>query len=223
MAEVVWTPSAERVERANLTRLIRRLGCADYHELHRISVEDPERFWPELVADLGVEFSRPWERVLDTSAGVEWPKWFVGARVNVAWNCVHRWAAGERADDEAAVWLAEDGERESWSWRELSDETARLAEGLASLGVGEGDAVGIFLPMSPRVAAASHACAHIGAIQVPIFSGFAPPAISARLADARAKVLITADATLRRGQVVPMKAIADEALREAPTVTPTAV
>ena len=223
MAEVVWTPSAERIERANLTRLMRRLGCADYHELHRISVEDPERFWPELVADLGLELAHPWARVLDTTAGAEWAKWFVGARLNVAWNCVHRWAAGARADDEAAVWLGEDGERESWSWRRLSRETARLAEGLASLGIGEGDAVGIFLPMSPHVAVASHACAHIGAIQVPIFSGFAPPAISARLADAGAKALITADGTLRRGRVVAMKAIADEALREAPSVTHTVV
>src|SRR5918992_4985660 len=74
----VWRPSPEDVERANVTRLARRLGCADYHELHRVSVEDPERFWPELVDDLGIEFSTPWGRVLDASAGPEWPKWFVG-------------------------------------------------------------------------------------------------------------------------------------------------
>ena len=93
VAEVVWTPSPERVERANLTRLQRRLGCETYAELHRVSVEEPERFWPEVVADLGLEFSRPWERVLDVSAGIEWATWFVGGRLNLAWNCVHRWAA----------------------------------------------------------------------------------------------------------------------------------
>jgi acetyl-CoA synthetase len=156
--------------------------------------------------------------VLDTSHGVEWATWFDGGRLNLARTCVHRWAAGDRADDEAAVFLGEDGERRSLSHRELSDRVARLAEGLASLGVGEGDAVGIFLPMSPEVAAASHACAHIGAIQVPIFSGFAAPAIAARLADAGAKALVTADGSLRRGQVVRMKEVADEALRDAPTV-----
>jgi acetyl-CoA synthetase len=223
VSEVVWEPTPERIEQANLTRLARRLGCSDYAELHRVSVEDPERFWPALVEDLGLEFSRPWERVLELSDGPEWARWFVGGRLNLAWNCVHRWARSEHGEQEAAVWLPEDGGRTAVSWRELSAEVYGLAEGLASLGVGEGDAVGIFLPMSPQVAIASHACAHLGAVQVPIFSGFAAAAISARLADARAKVLITADGSLRRGQVVPMKEIADEAVRDAPTVTHTVV
>src|SRR5215211_4601348 len=155
MADVVWTPSPDRIESANLTRLLRRFEVDDYHALHRISVEDPERFWPEVIADLGLEFSRPWEHVLDASDGSEWARWFVGARLNLAWNCVHRWGTGERSSQEAAVWLAEDGARASWTWHELSHETARLAEGLASLGIGEGDAVGVFLPMSPQVAAAA--------------------------------------------------------------------
>ena len=213
----------EQVESANLTRLARRLGVEGYHDLHRISIEDPERFWPAVVEDLGLEFSEPWERVVDTGRGNEWATWFVGGKLNLAWNCVHRWAAGELAEEEAAVWLTEDGTRTSLTWRELSDEVSRLAEGLASLGIGSGDAVGIFLPMSPQVAIASHACAHLGAVQVPIFSGFAAPAISARLADAKAKALITADGSLRRGQAVPMKEIVDEALSDAPTVTHTVV
>jgi acetyl-CoA synthetase len=218
VSDFVWTPSEEFRERANLTRLMRRFGVDRYHALHRISVEEPERFWPEVVYELGLEFSQRWERVVDASRGIEWAKWFVGAKLNVAHNCVHRWAR-ERPEEEAVVWQAEDGTRTSLTWRELSMEVQRLAEGLASLGIGAGDAVGIFLPMSPHVAIASHACAHIGAIQVPIFSGFAAHAISARLADAKAKALITCDGSLRRGQVVPMKAIADEALDEAPTVT----
>jgi acetyl-CoA synthetase len=215
MSEFVWWPSPELVEQANLTRLMRRLGCAGYHELHRASVEEPERFWPAVVDDLGIEFSTPWERVLDDSRGPEWARWFVGGRLNVARNCVHRWRDRE---GEAVVWQAEDGERRALGWAELSREVYRLAEGLGSLGIGPGDAVGIFLPMSPEVAIASHAVAHLGAVQVPVFSGFAAPAISARLADAGAKALITADGSLRRGQAVPMKEIADEALRGAPTV-----
>jgi acetyl-CoA synthetase len=222
VAEFVWTPSEEFERRANLTRLMGRLGADGFRELHRISIEDPERFWPAVVDDLGFEFSQRWERVVDTSGGAEWATWFVGAKLNVAHECVHRWATS-RADEEAAVWLPEEGPRASLTWSELSDAVRRLAEGLASLGIGPGDAVGIFLPMSPQVAIASHAIAHLGAVQVPIFSGFAAPAIAARLADAKAKALITCDGSLRRGNVVPMKAIADEALESAATVTHTVV
>ena len=223
MSDFVWEPSPERVETANVTRLARRLGVEHYADLHRISVEEPDRFWPAVIEDLDLEFSEPWESVVDTSRGIEWAKWFSGAKLNLAWNCVHKWAAGELADEEAAVWQSEDGMRASLTWRELSREVFRLAEGLAAIGIGAGDAVGIYLPMSPQVAIASHACAHIGAVQVPIFSGFAAPAIAARLADAKAKALITADGSLRRGQTMAMKEIADEALGDAPTVTHTVV
>jgi acetyl-CoA synthetase len=214
----VWSPSAEVVEHANLTRLLRRLGCESYHELHRLSIDDPARFWAAAVDDIGIVFSRPWDRVVDTTRGEEWATWFVGGRLNVAETCVHRWAR-ERPDATAAVWQSEGGPRSSLTWAELSHEVRLLAEGLGSLGIGEGDAVGIFLPMSPQVAVASHAIAHLGAVQVPIFSGFAAPAIAARLSDAKVKAVVTADASLRRGQVVPMKEILDEALVDAPTVT----
>jgi acetyl-CoA synthetase len=212
-----WTPSAAQLEAANVVRLARALGCADYDSLHRVSVEEPERFWRAVRADLDLPFTRDWDRVLDDSLGIEWTTWFEGARLNLAEACVHRWAR-ERGGEEAAVWEGEGGERRSLSWSELSHEVVRLAEGLASLGVGRGDAVGIYLPMSPEVAIASHACAHLGAVQVPIFSGFAAPAIAARLGDADAKALITADGSLRRGSTVAMKEIADEALAAAPSV-----
>jgi acetyl-CoA synthetase len=206
-----WTPPERFVETANVTRLMRALGCASYAELHRISINEPDRFWPTLIDDLALEFSTPWERVLDDSRGPEWAEWFVGGKVNIASNCVHKWADTELAGAEAAVWLGEDGSRGSLTWTELSREVKQLAEALVELGVEAGDRVAIFLPMSPAVAVASHACAQIGAVQMPIFSGFAAPAIAARLEDAEPKVVIAADWSLRRGKRVPMGEILAEA------------
>ena len=207
MSEFIWSPSPERVEEANLTRLMRRLGAADYRELHRISIEEPDRFWPVLVDDLGIEFSRPWDAVVDLTQGPEWATWFVGGRVNVARACLHRFAG----DGEALVGLYEDGGRESLSFAEASRRVTQLAEALVELGVGEGDRVALYMPMCPAVAIASHACAHVGAVQVPIFSGFAAPAIAARLEDSQAKVVICADWSLRRGKRIEMRAALDEA------------
>src|SRR4051812_17061970 len=174
--EVIWRPDQEARERTNALRLARKLSFDDYASLVRFSQDEPERFWPAAIDDLGLEFSRPWDAVVDESRGPEWSTWFVGGGLNLAWNCVHRWARGERADEPAAVWQSEDGQRRSLTSRELSAEVTRLAEALARLGVEAGDRVALFLPMSPEVAIASHACAHLGAIQVPVFSGFAAPA-----------------------------------------------
>jgi acetyl-CoA synthetase len=206
--DVVWSPSPELVERANITRLMRRLGCADFHELHYLSVDDPERFWPELIDDLGLDFSQPWDRVVDVSDGPEWAKWFVGARLNVAANCVHRW---RDLTGDAAVFRGEDGTRSALTWKELSRQVTQVAEALVELGVREGDRVALFLPMSPAVAVASHACAHIGAVQVPVFSGFAAPAIATRLEDSQAKAVICADWSYRRGKRVEMLATLEQA------------
>ncbi len=210
--DYVWSPGPELVEQANVTRLLRRLGCADYHDLHRVSVEDPERFWPEVIDDLGLEFSQRWERVLDTTNGPEWATWFDGGRVNIASNCVHKW---KDEPGDAAVFLGEDGTRSALTWAELSRQVTQLAEALAELGVSEGDRVAIFMPMSSAVAVASHACAHIGAVQVPIFSGFAAPAIATRLEDSQAKVVLTADWSLRRGKRIEMLEILEQANRDA--------
>src|SRR5438132_2933300 len=169
--DAVWSPTPEVLVQANVVRLMRTLGFDDYRVLQRFSQEDPERFWAAAVEDMGLKFFRPWERVVDLSRGPEWATWFVGGKLNVAWNCVHRWAE-RRPDAVGAVFAGEDGARRELTFAELSREVTRLAEALVRLGVEPGDRVAIFLPMSPEVAIASHACAHIGAVQVPIFSGF---------------------------------------------------
>src|SRR5262245_66639293 len=116
---------------------MRALGATDYRELHEISIEEPGRFWPTVVADLGLDFSKPWREVVDASRGPEWATWFTGGRINIARACVHRWAGG----DEALVGLYEDGARESLTWDDASLQVTRLAEALAELGVRPGDRV----------------------------------------------------------------------------------
>jgi acetyl-CoA synthetase len=206
----IWHPSTEVVERANVTRLARKLGAEDFHELHAISVAEPERFWPAVVEDLGLEFSRPWDALFDNSRGPEWTTWFVGGRLNVARIALHRWA-DEKPDEEALVWLSEDGLRESLTWAEASHQATQLAEALVELGIEQGDRVALYMPMCPAVAIASQACAHIGAVQVPIFSGFAAPSIAARLEDSGAKAVLCADWSLRRGKRIEMRRTLDEA------------
>jgi len=212
-----WTPSPEQLEHANVARLARLLDCTGYAELHRVSVEEPDRFWRAVVDDLGLELASPWDRVRNDSRGIEWTTWFEGARLNLADACVHRWAR-QTPDSIAAVFAAEDGERRELTFAALSRDVARLAEALGRLGVGPGDRVATYMPMAPEAAVASHACAHVGAVQVPIFSGFAAPAVAQRLQDSQAKVVISADWSYRRGKRVSMRAAVDEALLEAPSV-----
>jgi acetyl-CoA synthetase len=217
MAEIVWRPSPEVLERANVVRFMRRHGIDDYAELVGRSRADPDWFWPAAVADMGLEFARAWDRVVDLSRGPEWATWFVGGKVSIAHNCAHRWAKTTPTAI-ACVSLGEDGRRRTLTFAEMSDQVTRLAEALAALGVGVGDRVAIFLPMSQEVAVASHACAHLGAIQVPIFSGFAAPAVAQRLRASEAKVAITTPSSLRRGREVPMLEIMEEGRREAPAL-----
>jgi acetyl-CoA synthetase len=217
MAEVVWTPDERTLAQANVVRLMRKHGLDDYRALVARSQEDPEWFWPAAIEDMELEFSRPWEQVYDDSRGPEWTTWFVGSQVSIARNCVHRWA--ERTPNKiGAVFAGEDGSRRELTFAELSRDVTRLAEGLVRLGVEPGDRVAIYMPMCPEVGVASHACAHVGAVQVPIFSGFAAPAVLQRLQDSDAKVVITADYSLRRGARLPMRETVDEAVGEAPSV-----
>jgi acetyl-CoA synthetase len=218
MTEVAWRPSPEYVENANVTRLMRAHGIESIDELRRRSVEDIAWFWDAVVKDLPIDFSTPYEQVVDTSGGVPWAKWFVGGRLNLAYNCVDRHAAGERAQSLAVIGETEDGEVHSLTYEELRREVDRIAAGLRALGIRKGDPVAVFMPMVVEAVVAAYAICKLGAIYMPIFSGFAPHAVAARLQDAGARALITADGGLRRGTQALMKPAADEAVAESPTV-----
>jgi acetyl-CoA synthetase len=218
VTEIVWSPSEEYIERANVTRFMRAHGIETYDDLVRRSTEDVSWFWDAVVRDLDIEFLEPYEQVLDVSKGVEWATWFGGGRVNLAHQCVDRWSEAT-PDARAVVWEGEDGAAVTWTYAELREQTDRLARALRRLGVEAGDAVAIFLPMLPETVAALMACSKIGAIWVPIFSGFGVDAVAVRLEDANAKVVLTADAFPRKGRPVPMGEVARTAAERAASVT----
>jgi acetyl-CoA synthetase len=216
--EIAWRPGEDALKRSRLLRFMRAHGIATLDELRRRAVADVAWFWDAVVRDLGLEFERPYEQVLDLSQGKPWARWFVGGRCNYVHNALDRHARGPLAQRQAIVWEGEDGEVRVLSFAELAEATSRLAAGLRRLGIGKGDRVGIFMPMVPETAIATLACGKLGAIFTPIFSGYAAPAVASRLRDCGARALITADGFLRRNGTVPMGATAMEAARQAPSV-----
>ncbi len=176
--------------------------------------KDPEGFWAEQAKRL--DWFAPWQQVLEWKA--PWVKWFVGGKLNVAYNCVDRHARSARRNKAALVWEGEPGDSRVLTYGMLEREVNRFANVLRSLGVAKGDRVAIYMGMVPELAIAMLACAKIGAPHSIVFGGFSAEALRERINDAKAKVVVTCDGAWRRGGVVPLKAWVDEALRETPTI-----
>jgi acetyl-CoA synthetase len=185
----------------------------EYRKLHERADQDPEGFWGEQ--------ARMLDWVVPPSQVLEWKlphaKWFVGGKLNVAHNCVDRHLA-KRGSKPALLWEAEDGARVQLTYADLHERVCRFANALKSLSVKTGDCVAIYLPMIPELPIAMLACARIGAVHSVVFGGFSATALADRIADAKAKVLITADGGYRRGKVVPLKDTADAALEKCQTI-----
>ncbi len=214
----VWTPSENYTNGSHLQKLMQALGVSDYDELYRLSVNDPASFWKATLEEISFEWFEPYREYADLSRGVMWPHWFPGGRLNLAHNATTRHARGERARQLALVWEGENGSIVRLTYRELDQQVAQAANAMRQLGVKRGDRVGIYLPMLPETAVSFLAVARIGAIAIPIFSGYGAEAARTRLADAGATLLVTADGFLRRGRVVAMKTVADQALASTPSV-----
>ncbi|MFY9616082.1 MAG: AMP-binding protein [Candidatus Dormiibacterota bacterium] len=215
--DVLWRPSAEQMARTRMASLMRRMGAADYADLVRKGAEDIDTFWKEAVEDIGIEWYEPYDAVRDSSRGIEWTTWFTGGRLNLVHNCLDK-QVRDRPNAVALISEYEDGKVKRYTYADLDREVVRLAAAMKTLGVERGDTVGLFLPMIPEVVFALLATAKIGAVFIPLFSGYGPDAVAVRLADCEAKLLVTADGFLRRGSVVPMKETADGALAGAPSV-----
>ncbi len=212
-----WRPSPAYLERSRLARFLAASGCADLEALQARAVADPAWFWQAAVADIGVQFTPEPGTILDITRGIEWARWFSGAGFNYVRMAVDEPAAA-RPDEMALAWEREDGEVRHFTRAQLRWAVDRAARAMAGLGVERGDRVGIFLPMIPEAVIAVLAVGKLGAIYTPIFSGYGADAVASRLADCEARLLVTADGFARRGKPVPMKATADQALAQSPSV-----
>lgn len=213
----MWHPRPEEAAASNVGRFMAAHGLASIADLRARSVEDPDWFWAAVVDTLGIRFDPPYARVLDTGDGIEWARWFTGGRLNLADVSVDRWASATPGRA-AVVWEGEDGRTRSWTYAELRSQADSLAFVLAGRGIGAGDVVGLYLPMVPETVAALLGVAKLGAVFLPLFSGYAAPAVADRLRAAGAKALVTADGFLRRGRRVDMWRAADQAASDAPGV-----
>lgn len=215
---IVWQPSADYIERSRLRRFCERTGNATIDDLRTWAAADMGRYWDTVVKELGFVWDHPYSSALSLPQGAPWANWFVNGGFNYVTNAVDRHADGPTGTKLAFVWEGDDGEIRSSSYRELQRDVNRFANALRSLGVRKGDRVGIFLPAVPEAVVAILACGKLGAIFTPLFSGYGEEAVATRLRDCEASVLITADAFPRRGTIIPMKQIADAALRTTPAV-----
>jgi len=182
--------------------------------IYEEAARDPEAFWARLASEL--EWSRPWDTVL------EWKpphaKWFLGGTINASVNCLDRHVRGPRRNKAALIWEGEPGDRRTLTYFDLYRDVCMFANVLKSLGVRRGDRVAIYMPLVPELAIAMLSCARIGAIHSVVFGGFSAESLRDRINDAQCKLLVTADGGYRRGQVVALKTIADEALEATPSI-----
>ncbi|MGH3667710.1 MAG: AMP-binding protein, partial [Acidimicrobiia bacterium] len=186
---VVWRPTPDRAAASNTAAFMREHQISTVEDLRQRSASDPEWFWEAVVDFLGLPFERPWRTIRDTSRGDPWATWFVGGGFNLSQACVDRWAD----DDPGRIALRsekETGETRELTFGEMKDVVGRLGAALKGLGVSKGDSVAVFLPMGVEAVVSLLAVARLGAIFIPVFSGYGAEAVATRLGDPRPKAMI---------------------------------
>lgn len=217
--DFVWEPTPAYIERSNLKRFMDQHQIGSMDELQRRSTEDVAWFTEAVLQFLDIRFSQPYTQVVDLSRGIARPRWCVDGHLNIATNCVDKWAEDETSRGRVAlIWEGEEGTVRQLTYGQLAEQVNQCVNALRSLGLKKGDGIGLHMPMTPEICVALLAIAKLGGIIIPLFSGFGSGAISTRLNDPGAKALFTTDGMFRRGKVVPLKPHADEAIRDVPTL-----
>ncbi|MFA9418219.1 AMP-binding protein [Natrinema sp. HArc-T2] len=230
---IVHEPSREFVESTNVWRFMQEYGIDDYDdlikrtttEINGIPDSGVEWFWDELVDYLDIEFYTDYDHVRDNTTGPQFTDWYPGGELNIAHNVLDRHAApdSERRNKVACIWEAEDGEIREVTYHELHRQANQVANTLEARGVETGDTVGLYMPMVPEVISILYGCFKVGAIAVPIFSGFGVDAAATRIEDSECSVLFTGDGFQRRGGEITLKGTADDAIEQAGHVEHTIV
>ncbi|MDP4910162.1 MAG: AMP-binding protein [Burkholderiaceae bacterium] len=214
-----WIPTQPQIEASNLTAFLAQTGASSYEDLLEKSNQDPAWLMEQVFQFSGVKFYRPFQQTLDLSRGHAHARWCVDGTTNIVLNCLDQHLESVVAAQPLLIWEGEpDAPSQTMSYAEFNDQVCRLAAGLRRLGVERGDVVAIYLPILPESFVAFFSVLKLGAILLPLFSGFGAQPIATRLVDGRAKIVITADITYRRGAIIPMKTTLDEALLHAPDV-----
>jgi acetyl-CoA synthetase len=231
--EIHYEPSTEFVEESNVYAFMQEHGIEDFETLHERTVTEIDGvdasgldwFWDELIDYLDLDFYETYDQVRDETDGPQFTDWYVGGELNIAHNVVDRHAevGSETRNKVATIWEGEPGDVREITYHELHQQTNRVANALEERGIGTGDTVGLYMPMVPEIVPLLYGCFKVGAIAVPIFSGFGVDATATRIEDAACSVLFTGDGFYRRGSTIELKDAADEAIEKAGHVEHTIV
>ena len=202
--EITWIPSQDYLDQSRLLAFARASGVDGYEGLCEWAARDPGAYWDAVVRDLGFEFDPGYDKPVDFQRGKEWPEWFPGAGFDYVSSIFALAEKRGQLDELAVIWEGDGGDTRSLTFAQLWSETKRFANGLEKAGIGKGDRLGIFLPMIPETVVAVLATGLVGAIYIPMFSGYGAEAVASRLRDCDAKMLITANGFHRRGKLVPL-------------------